>query len=1087
MTLLCVEDDETALSVIANYLVRQGAKVLTARNGRQGLDLFLQHRPQMVISDINMPEMDGIAMCRAIREADQDVIIIIMSAYNEPEMLLKSIDFGVTKYLLKPVKLAELKSQAMSSALLLRTKDALEAKLSEMSDIVSNAEYEGEKLQSYIVRYMGTDHVDEAAGVRNIYVPKGEVSGDFFCIEHFDDTIYAIVADGSGHGLSAILPALQAPRIFRSQAKLGYSLSSIADSINRALHEQNLAEHFMAATLVRMNYREGFIEVLNCGNPSAVLVSEAGEVLQEFNSHELALGILDADSFDVDIRRYECKQKARIYLSTDGLADSLNAANGGTFELAHFFDATNASFDDLVKIIDELPAQKRVDDITLLKIQFQPSSVADDVSSPETVMQMQPGLAVLDDIDSTLSKINVLLVEDNPETLEYLSRYLGRRVGQLHHAHDGAEGLRIFKEYRPQLVIADIKMPHMDGIAMVEAIRKIDPDVPIIIISGSLEQSNVEDMLNLKVSKFLQKPIEIDKLKDAINECMRQFDSIFGIKLSASVFMTSPLAISITGKNREILAVNPAFCQITGYTQAEVIGHNPKILSSGKHDETFYRTMWDGINTKGSWSGEIWNRRKSGEIFLEWITINEVRRDDNEIAHYVAIFSDITERNAAEAKIRHLAQHDSLTNLPNRILFMDRVRQALLHAQREKEILAIMFLDIDHFKTINDTLGHSAGDELLCTVARDLTCSVRDTDTVSRMGGDEFAILLPEAGSREMISRIAGKISAATNRTRPIAGQELQVGISIGISVYPNDGADAESLIKHADSAMYHSKRSGRNHHRFFESGQDGTEKRLLAIQQGMRSGLYNDEFSMVYQPKYSLSKKAVVGAEALLRWNSSSLGNVSPAEFIPIAEETGFIVDIGAWVINAVSVQIAAWNKFNMRPGPVAINISPLHFHRGNVLSSLLHAIEINKLSSAAIKIELTEGIVMKDSEATLGNLLELKSHGFDISIDDFGTGYSSLNYLRRLPIDELKIDRSFIMEIGNEVKPADKSVTAIPMAIIQLAKSLGLSLVAEGVETETQKAFLEENGCDQFQGYLFCKPLPPDEFATFVTRFSE
>ncbi len=1086
LSVLCVEDEVDALDAMERYLVRQGIKVLKANNGAMGLDMFLQHRPQLIISDIRMPEMDGISMCRAIREVDKDIPIIIVSAHNEAKLLQDSIDFGVTKYVVKPIALLSLKQAIVSVAGMLEKKAILDAKLTVLSASLQEAENESEKLQSYVSRYMDAGQQEQFPGVRHLYLPKGEVSGDFYCMERFGDTLYAMVADGTGHGLAAILPVLQVPRIFREQAQRGFSLLTIADAINRTLHEQRLSEHFLAATLIRMNRSEGFIEVLNCGNPPAVLLSEQGAVLQEFRSRSLALGMVDMEDFDADIQRFECSQKASLYAFTDGLPDMLDSRSGPAFKLSHLVQQGDAStlFDHIVTLVRTVSSSSKPDDVTLLEINFDAATALSGPisSTPAGAGELtQPGDALCD-MPARLRNVSVLFVEDDAETLEYMSRYLNRRVGILHTARNGEEGLRLFNKYHPQLVIADIHLPTMSGIAMIEAIREVDKAAQIILVSGSLGGQHAEDMMGLNVGGFLQKPFDVEKLLKLIHDCVKQFDSIFGMQLSASVFMTSSLAISITGKNREIIAVNPAFCHISGYSREEVLGHNPRLLSSGKHDAAFYRKMWHSINETGAWSGEIWNRRKNGELYLEWLTINVVKNDNNEVTHYIAVFSDITERNTAEAKMRHLAQHDGLTDLPNRVLFMDRASRALINAQREKEALAVMMVDIDHFKTINDSLGHSAGDALLCQLAASLVDCVRDSDTVCRLGGDEFAILLPNAGSREMIARLAGKIIGATNRSRCVAGKELQVGCSLGISFYPKDGADAEELLKHADSAMYFSKKSGRNHYQFFESQHESLDQRNLAIQQGMRSGLKGEEFSMVYQPQYSLSQQRIVGVEALIRWNSPLLGAISPEEFIPVAEETGFIVEIGEWVIATVCRQIALWKQSQVPVVPVSINISPLHFKRGNVIPALLHALESNQLDAGSLQIELTEGIVMNDSEATLNNLRELKAHGFKVSIDDFGTGYSSLSYLRRLPIDELKIDRSFIMEITDARQAEDVAVTAVPLAIIQLAKSLKFTVVAEGVETEAQKTFLQDHGCDVIQGYLYSKPVSAEKLVTLL-----
>jgi len=1086
VTVLCVEDVKEARNFLAIFLSRQGATVIEAENGEQGLRLFDLHRPDIVISDIGMPIMDGVTMCRAIRADHADVPIILLTAYSEAELLQEAISMGVIQYIIKPVRVDKLFAALVSALEKIHAQKAM----SKLQEAVSEYRNEENRLHNYVTQIVGSD---QHVAVKVLSRPRQLISGDFYCIEATEHSLYVMLADGMGHGLSAILPALDLPRKFRELAAQEFSLARIADELNQLLCQQRLSEHFVVATMVRMDAKRQLIEVINCGNPPVLLVDNNGMPICEFPSNHLAFGIVADDEFMPELQSVRCAIPAKLYLYSDGLPETLSRGEINPDEaLSKLMGRPHdeALLDSVAALLKQVPEHLHHDDVTLLELMFDPEP--SDIH--ETAL---PGLAAIKgllydplqkDYGNPLKWLSVLYVEDDLDALENLSAFLSRRVGVLYAADSAEKGLHLFRKYRPQLVITDMVMPNMNGLQMVQQIRLEDPSIPVILVSGVASWQSqipqIETLLDMNISKFLSKPFDADKLLETIRQCVKRYEYLKTLKLSSSVFMTSPLAITITDRDRKVISINPAFTEITGYTLAEIVGCNPRVLSSGKHNSEFYAGMWESLNQTGRWSGEIWNRRKNGELFLEWINISVIRNYDGEITHYASVFADITQRTAAEEKLRHLAHHDALTNLPNRVLLQDRLNQALLQAHREASKLAVVYVDIDHFKNLNDSMGHGVGDELIVGVAKALQSVVREVDTVSRLGGDEFAVLLPDVGSHEMAARLVGKIFNAVGKTYLIAGRELRITASMGVSLFPRDGDNPTTLLKHADSAMYLAKKEGRNNFQFFDEALESQTERYMLIQHGLHNALKLGEFSIHYQPKYALDRMKVVGAEALLRWNSPILGAVSPAEFIPIAEETGFIVDIGCWLIEKVCQTMAAWKARGAQLVPVAINISPIQFHRGNLDRTLLQAIINYRIDPRLIQIELTEGVVMNRQLSTINLLQSIKKRGIAISIDDFGTGFSSLSYLRQLPIDELKIDRSFIMEITDEISLTDSRLTAIPLAVIDLARNLNLKLVAEGVETQIQSNFLQKNGCNVIQGYLFSKPVVKEEMLDLLDK---
>ncbi|MCP5268182.1 MAG: EAL domain-containing protein [Zoogloeaceae bacterium] len=543
------------------------------------------------------------------------------------------------------------------------------------------------------------------------------------------------------------------------------------------------------------------------------------------------------------------------------------------------------------------------------------------------------------------------------------------------------------------------------------------------------------------------------------------------LRLAARVISDSSEGIIITDAESRIIDVNTTFEEITGYTLDEVRGKNPRLLSSGRQDKAFYQKMWQSINDTGAWRGELWNRRKNGEVFPEWLSLSAIRDEYGKVSHYVCVFTDVTEAKAREARIQHMAHHDFLTGLPNRILLIDRFRQAEAAAQRNDGRYALLFIDLDRFKNVNDTLGHTIGDQLLCDVASRLVGTVRATDTISRQGGDEFIILLSDIDSPETVAHVARKVMAALSEPFRLGGHQITVTPSIGISVSPEDGDDLDSLLKHADLAMYDAKQQGRNNYQFFRREMNARSLEMLLMESDLRLALKKGEFVLHYQPQRDVTTGQIAGVEALLRWQHPERGLVSPADFIPMAEDTGLIVPIGQWVLETACRQLVQWRATGWSHLRMAVNLSAVQFRQTNLVEQVRHLLDAEQLPADALELEVTESILMSDAERTALILNEFGAMGVTLAIDDFGTGYSSLAYLKRFSVDVLKVDRSFVHNIGS-----NKGDAAICSAIIGLAHNLHLMVVAEGVETQAQYDWLAANGCHIIQGYFTGRPAPAD-----------
>lgn len=550
------------------------------------------------------------------------------------------------------------------------------------------------------------------------------------------------------------------------------------------------------------------------------------------------------------------------------------------------------------------------------------------------------------------------------------------------------------------------------------------------------------------------------------------------LSLAALVFENSSEGMTITDAEGTILAVNPAFTELTGYTPEEIIGNNPRVLRSGRQDAAFYQAMWRQLAETGHWAGEIWNRRKDGEIYAEWLSINTSFNADGTVHRRVGLFSDITKRKKSEELIWRQANFDPLTDLPNRRMFRDRLEQAIKKARRADASVALMFIDLDHFKQVNDTLGHDMGDVLLIEATQRLSRCVRNTDTVARLGGDEFAVILGELNDPNNVERVAQDILQTLVKPFTLGTELAYISASIGVAFYPKDATQIDELLKNADQAMYAAKDPGhRNCHRYFAPTMQEAAQNRMQLTSDLRRALTEEQFLVYYQPIIDLASGAVVKAEALIRWQHPTRGLVNPIDFIAFAEESGLIVSIGAWVLRTACSHTMAWRRQGLAPLRITVNVSARQFHEGNFPEVVYAALRDTGLPPEDLELEITEGMLMYDIDHAASTMQALWKVGVHISEDDFGTGYSSLNYLKKFPIHTLKIDQSFVRDIGQ-----DADDTALVAAIIAMAHSLHLTVVAEGVETQQQLDYLRRQGCDHCQGYLFAKPMPAAAFAAYL-----
>lgn len=570
---------------------------------------------------------------------------------------------------------------------------------------------------------------------------------------------------------------------------------------------------------------------------------------------------------------------------------------------------------------------------------------------------------------------------------------------------------------------------------------------------------NIEQAFLLELHQML---FERDQ---ALSESQRS------LMLAEKVFESTMEGIIITDGTGMIQSVNPAFTRITGYDSADVVGHSPSLL--GKQQSMYNDDFWQALKECGSWHGEVINRHKSGKLYTVHLSVTAVRGEEEDCHHFVAVFSDITQSKQTEARLQFLADHDALTGLANRSLFTERLQSNLEHAADTDQQLAILYVDLDRFKLLNDTFGHQAGDELLTRVADNIGRLLPEGSLVARLAGDEFVAMLTDVESVQQVACRAQDLLNVLSGETVVAGHHVFVSASIGISIYPDDGRSAESLLSNADAAMCRAKECGKNTFQFYAGDMNARALERLHLESGLHRALSHNELELWYQPKVDLATGGLCGAEALIRWRHPEKGMIAPDDFIPIAEDSSLIVQIGEWVLHTACQNLRRWRDNNLFDGRVAVNISGRQFKFGSIVQTVRNTLQTYSLPSECLELEVTESVAMEEGGGMTDMLLQLQQLGVYLSIDDFGTGYSSLSYLKRLPVKGLKIDRSFIMDLHR-----DSDDVAITKAIISIAHSLGLDLVAEGVERSEQRDFLVQQGCRTGQGYYYSKPLPAEEF---------
>jgi len=676
----------------------------------------------------------------------------------------------------------------------------------------------------------------------------------------------------------------------------------------------------------------------------------------------------------------------------------------------------------------------------------------------------------------------ILLVDDLPTNLHVLVSAL-KADFRLKTATSGESTLALLKDQAelPKLVILDVKMPGISGIEVLRRMRE-EPrtcHIPVILVSADVSEQNELAGLNLGADEYLIKPISKDTLIIRVRNLIRRNAERSKLRLAAYVFNYSGEAIIITDCNNCIVDVNTAFNKLTGYDKADVLGSDPKLLSSGRTTKEEYRDMWEAILNEGFWQGEMWDRRKDGSVYPKMMTISVVHDRAGDIEFYLANFVDISRYKESEERIEHLAHHDPLTGLPNRLHLLIFLEQSMLIATRKSEQVAVMFLDLDRFKNVNDTLGHSVGDQLLIQVAARLKSCVRDYDTVARLGGDEFVVILRGHDIVSDAAIVAKKINLHLSQPFLIGTSTLRTSTSIGIALYPDNAEHIDDLMKNADTAMYFAKSEGGNIFCFFSAAMNLHAHEKMKMENQLYEAIENQELHLYYQIQVDHFNRPL-GAEALIRWLHPERGLVSPMQFIPLAEESGLIMSIGYWVLDTACAQIKVWqNSALTRDLVLAVNVSSKQFRQDNFVDQVQEILQRHAINPALLKLEITESLLLKNVEDVIATMNALKELGVQFSLDDFGTGYSCLQYLKRLPLNQLKIDQSFVRDIST-----DSSDKAIVRTIIAMAQNLDLNVIAEGVETEEQRYLLINKGCTHFQGYLFGKPIPIEQFEDLVRR---
>ena len=675
--------------------------------------------------------------------------------------------------------------------------------------------------------------------------------------------------------------------------------------------------------------------------------------------------------------------------------------------------------------------------------------------------------------------LNLLVIEDSESDFLLVERHLEQhglvadclRVATLEQLGQALEQGGI------DAVLLDYHVPGLEIQDSLARIRAGAPELPVILLSGSIGEEAAVELLKQGVWDFVLKD-RLARLVPAIRRSLREVAQQAArataeeqMRLAAVAFENTLEGIVVADAQHRIMSVNRAFSEITGHVSERILGKDLGVLGSDRKEGGFGEKMWAWLNEHGSWHGEIWSRRQGGHIYAAWFNMTAVRNPGGQVTHYIGVLTDISERKAAQARIEHLAHHDPLTDLPNRALLADRLGLAVTLAQRSEHPVGVLFVDLDHFKHINDSLGHSIGDRVLIEVARRLVSCVRASDTVARLSGDEFVVLLPEASGVEGVARVVASIMESIAEPFQINGHGLRLSASIGVSLFPRDGREGSALLTSADHAMYHAKAAGRATYRFFSPEMDAQARERFSIEADLREALGRAQLRLFYQPQVDSHTARISGYEALLRWRHPERGLLFPGAFLSVAEETGLIVPIGEWVLKQACAQCSQWHAQGYQ-GSVAVNLSARQFAQEGFLDTVKQSLEHAGLAGNFLELELTESLLVEPTEAAMKLLHELRRIGVRLAVDDFGTGYSSFSYLKRYPINTLKIAQPFVEEVA--VGSDDR---AIVQAIVALARAMRLQTIAEGVEHASQVQALRDLGADMLQGYYFGRAVPASE----------
>ncbi len=1026
--ILVIDDVPANLAVVSEHLVQSGFRIMVAGSGEAGLKIAQSTLPDLILLDVMLPGVDGYEVCRLLK-ADiktRDIPVIFMTAMTETADKVKGFKVGGVDYITKPLQQEEVLVR-VSTHLYLReltlkleeAKQDLEqrvvertAELAATNESLKQEIIERENAQAELVR----SELEYRSLAENF--PDNIIRYDQQCRAIYCNPSMERTLELDAERILGKTPVELSPGVAKQQSLI------FEDKIRQVLQTGEPAE--MEQVIKR---RDG------------TLLIHLKRIVAERDTQGNIVTVL---AIGRDITRHKMDEAALKHLNRE-----LSAISDCNQVLVRAVDEVNL-LDDICRIICEEAGYH------LAWVGFK----VDDESN-----NLHPVASAGIGIDH--GYLELLQVSWSDPEYGFGLSGTTIRSGEITCVNDFLND-RIGKPWRDVAVKfgygSSIALPLKDENQHCFGVLNIySTEMNAFTQDEQRLLSGLAEDLSFGIVT-LRRRIEHDKAEEQMRIAATAFEAQEGI--------------IITDAKMRILRVNAAFSEITGYSSEEVVGATPNMLKSDRHDDDYFQHMWDSISQKGAWQDEIWNRRKNGQVYPVWLNITAVQKDSGEVTHYVGTMTDITERKAAEAEIEHLAYHDPLTLLPNRRLLLDRLELALSAADRSHSSGALLYIDLDNFKVLNDTRGHDAGDQLLIEAAQRLLTCVRKEDTLARFGGDEFMIMLTDQGESSL--QASEKIGSVGERVLEVLGQPYTIDEqiqhitpSIGVTLFEGTQSSVQELLKQADIAMYQAKNGGRNTLRYFDPEIQSSLDEHAALEIALRHGIEDQQFFLHYQAQVD-NERGIIGAEVLIRWNHPQRGLVPPDQFIPLAEETGLILSIGQWVLETACKQLKIWSQdAHTSELQLAVNVSQYQFQQADFVDQVSQVLEQTQAPPRYLKIELTESLLINDIEDSIKKMHALKALGVEFSLDDFGTGYSSLSYLTRLPLEQLKIDQSFINHLAEN---ADDAV--VTQTIITMAQSLGLSVIAEGVETEAQRQFLEQHGCTTYQGYLFSKPVTLPEF---------